>query len=323
MKSISFFFALTILFSKSFSQTNNTAVTDWCNHPPREAFSKLKEIKGISHWFKVYSVGENLIAITEPYNFEEVISYLIIGKDKALLFDTGMGLDSISSVIKQLTQLPVTVLNSHTHPDHIGGNYEFRNILAMKTNFTLLHAKEGWSHDAIKWEVTKDAFCMQKLPGMDTARYAIKPFHISRFVKDGDEIDLGGRKLQIISVPGHTPDAIALLDKTNGYLFTGDTFYEGPIYLFAEETDIVAYEKSITKLAALVPQVKTVFPAHNNPVCEPARLTELKSNFDKLKQGSVKGEDKGQNTFLFKFQYFDYLIQKDQLEKLQKKGIAN
>ena len=297
------------------SQTNNNPDTSWCNHQPREAFKKLKEIKISNSWFKVYSAGDNVIAISEPYNFEEVISYLILGNRKALLFDTGLGLDSISPVIKQLTKLPVTVINSHTHYDHIGGNYEFENILAMNTGFTIKHSKEGWNHDAVRHEVTSDAFCLPKLPGTDTAHYHIRPFKISQFIKDGDEIDLGGRKLQIISVPGHTPDAIALLDKTNGYLWTGDSFYEGPIYLFAEATDLSAYEKSIAKLAKLVPTLKVIFPSHNNPVCDPERLTELKDDFAKVKNGEAKGIDDGKDPVLIRFQYFDFLIRRSELEK--------
>nr|HVZ24485.1 MBL fold metallo-hydrolase [Sediminibacterium sp.] len=136
--------------------------------------------------------------------------------------------------------------------------------------------------------------------------------------QDGEEIDLGQRKLQIIAVPGHTPDALALLDKDHGYLWTGDTFYEGPIYLFAKETDLFAYEKSIAKLAALAPQLKVIFPSHNNPVADPARLIALKKNFARVKAGKVKGADAGNQSLLFQFPYFGLLIRKDRLLALQR-----
>ena len=316
MKYIFFFFLFVYISSNAISQINDIADTNWCNHPYRESLKKLPEIKVSSNWFKVYRVGQNVIAIVEPYNFEEVISYLILGKNKALLFDTGIGADSISPLIKQLTNLPVLVLNSHTHFDHIGGNYEFRNILALNTSYTIKNSKEGWKHEAIKDEVTRSAFCLQRLPGFDTAQYHTRPFKILQFVKDGDEVDLGGRKLKIISVPGHTIDAIALLDKTNGYVWTGDTFYEGPIFLFAEGTDLFAYEKSIAKLAKIAHQIKKVFPSHNNPISEPKRLIELESNFLKIKSSQVKPTDGGSNLLLFEFPYFNFLIRKPLLEKL-------
>ncbi|MBS1667459.1 MAG: MBL fold metallo-hydrolase [Bacteroidetes bacterium] len=317
MRYILFLFLSLYTSSNAISQITEITDSDWCNHPYRESLQKLTEIKVQSNWFKVYRVGQNVIAIVEPYNFEEVISYLILGKNKALLFDTGIGVDSISPVVKQLTKLPVLVLNSHTHFDHIGGNYEFKNILALKTSYTLKHAKEGWNHDSIKDEVTKGSLCLQRLPGFDTSHYYIHPFEISQFVKDGDEVDLGGRKLKIIAVPGHTMDAIALFDSTNGYLWTGDTFYEGPIYLFAEETYLLAYEKSITTLAKMAPRLKKVFPSHNNPISEPVRLVELKNNFLTMKAGKVKPTDAGNNMLLFQFQYFGFLIDKNQLVKFR------
>jgi len=124
MRYTTIFIILLFISFKAYNQTANYI----CNNPLRESLNKLPEIKTNSKWFKVYSVGENVLAIVEPYNFEEAISYLILGKNKALLFDTGIGVDSISLVVKQLTKLPIIVINSHSHYDHIGGNYEFNNI---------------------------------------------------------------------------------------------------------------------------------------------------------------------------------------------------
>ncbi|MEN9701240.1 MAG: hypothetical protein RIR55_555, partial [Bacteroidota bacterium] len=108
---------LIILLFISFEAYNQTT-TNICNNPLRASLNKLPEIKTKSKWFKVYRVGDNVLAIVEPYNFEEAISYLILGNNKALLFDTGIGVDSISLVVKQLTKLPILVINSHSHYDH-------------------------------------------------------------------------------------------------------------------------------------------------------------------------------------------------------------
>ncbi len=134
---------------------------DWCNHEIRLEFQELDEISVNSKWFKVHEVGEKVYAISEPYNYEEVISYLILGSEKALLFDTGNGLDSLSKVVNELTNLPLIVLNSHAHYDHIGSNYEFSNILSLKSDYTLKWAETGWSHDLVKNEVTPDAICLE------------------------------------------------------------------------------------------------------------------------------------------------------------------
>ena len=91
----------------------------------------------------------------------------------------------------------------------------------------------------------------------------------------------------MIATPGHTPDAISLLDRANGLLFTGDTYYPAPIWLFRPETDLDAYGRSIRRLAALAPQVKLVLGAHNVPVAKPTVLTELVSSFDVVRAGKV------------------------------------
>jgi glyoxylase-like metal-dependent hydrolase (beta-lactamase superfamily II) len=306
MRYTTIFIILLSISLKAYNQTANNI----CNNPLRESLNKLPEIRTNSKWFKVYSVGENVLAIVEPYNFEEAISYVILGKNKALLFDTGIGVDSISLVVKQLTNLPIIVINSHSHYDHIGGNYEFDNILALKTDFTLKHSKEGWNHEAVKHEVTQEAICLEKLSKFDTAKYSIRPYKISKFLANNDIIDLGDRKIKVIAVPGHTPDAIALLDQSKGYLWTGDTYYDGDIYLFAKETDLAAYKKSILKLSKIAPTLKYIFPSHNNPISQPAKLNELTKKFANLKAGKATIIDNEDNTIIFKYPYFGFKIKK-------------
>jgi glyoxylase-like metal-dependent hydrolase (beta-lactamase superfamily II) len=288
---------------------------NWCNKQIRPELKKLTEIKTKRKWFKVYNVGSNVYAIIEPYNYQEVISYLILGKEKALLFDTGMGLDSISPLIKELTLLPIVVLNSHTHYDHIGGNYEFSYILAMNTDFTKNNAANGYSHERVKQEVGPDALCLQRLPKTDTANYRIRPFKIAKFIGDGYKIDLGGRKIEVIAAPGHSPDAVALFDEQSGYLWSGDSFYEGPIFLFSDGTDLGAYEKSIEKLALLAPRLQRVFPSHNLPIADPRELIDAYNDFIKIKNGTKEGEANEDKTILFKFAKFSFLIKKDLLIK--------
>ncbi|AXT20917.1 MBL fold metallo-hydrolase [Flavobacteriaceae bacterium AU392] len=307
-----YFLSLLLIGCISKPKTN---AENWCNQTLRTQFSELKEIKTSSDWFKVYELETNTYAIAEPYNFQEVISYLIIGNEKAVLFDSGMGLSSIAKVVKQLTELPIIVINSHTHYDHIGGNHEFKNILAMNTEFTKGRSKNGLSHNIVKHEVASNAFCSEKLPELDVLQYYINPFPISQFIEDGSIINLGNRSLEIIAVPGHTIDAIALLDKTNGLLWTGDTFYEGPIWLFDEGTDLSAYQKSIEKLSALSPHLKKVFPAHNTPVAKPIRLVELTTAFNQVITGTKIAIETDNDTYaLFEFEHFSFMIRRNLLD---------
>src|SRR5262249_42304774 len=222
-----------------------------------------------------------IFAIYEPHQSEEVISYLITGDRNAILFDTGMGISDIKRVAAELTKLPIMVLNSHTHDDHVGGNWQFDTIYDLDTDFTHSNAKE---------EIAPGEICGELPRNFDAKSYATRPWKIRAYTADGDRIDLGTRLIEVIATPGHTPDAISLLDRANGLLFTGDTYYPGPIWLFRAETDLAAYRKSIQRLADLVPQLKLVLGAHNFPVAKPDVLLKLVSAFDAVQAGKVSAQ---------------------------------
>ena len=115
---------------------------EWCRDLPRPAYSKLERVNVPDKWFEVYRIRPGLFAIYEPHQQEEIISYLIVGEKQALLFDTGMGISNIKKVVEGLTNLPVSVMNSHTHNDHVSDNWRFSRIYGMDTAFTRSTPKE-------------------------------------------------------------------------------------------------------------------------------------------------------------------------------------
>jgi glyoxylase-like metal-dependent hydrolase (beta-lactamase superfamily II) len=281
-----FFVALLFTFSAISAATQTEPLRpEWCSQMPRPQYKTLERVKVNDGWFEVYRVRPGVFAIYEPRQFEEVISYLIVGSKRALLFDTGLGVGRISAVVQQLTKLPVSVLNSHTHFDHTGGNAEFRKILGLDTAFTRRSAQGGL--DPYARDLLSPERLCGRLPKGVQGPVPTRAFTVTHFVKDGERIDLGGRVLEVVATPGHTPDAICLLDRKNRLLFTGDTFYLGPIYLITEETDLDAYSKSVEKLASLVPALDLVLPAHNLPMAEPSRLTALAHAVRRVQAGEV------------------------------------
>ena len=277
----------------------------WCKDLPRKEYSKLERVPTADPWFEVYRIRPGVFAIYEPHQLEEIISYLIVGEKRALLFDTGMGISNIQAVVTGLTKLPVSVANSHTHNDHVGDNWRFSDVYGMDTDFTRANAR-GSKEDA-QAELAPEEICGSLPAGFDAKAYAIKPFHISHWLHDGDSIDLGGRVVKVIGAPGHTPDSIALLDEKNGLLFTGDTYYAGPIYLYRPETDLDAYVASVKKMAALVPKVRLMLPAHNVPVGDPAVLPKVVSAMQQVRGGEVKAVvNDGKHEY--KFEGFSFLM---------------
>jgi glyoxylase-like metal-dependent hydrolase (beta-lactamase superfamily II) len=263
----------------------------WCHQLPRPEYKTLERVPVQSDWFEVYRIRPGVFALYEPLQQEEVISYLIAGEQRALLFDTGMGIGDIHAVVLQLTALPVTVLNSHTHSDHVGGNADFKEILTRATPFTRRNAL-GYP-DARKEVFAPGALCSTLPPAVDPAKWRVRSFNSSRYVKENETLDLGGRTLTVLFTPGHTPDSLCLFDEANGLLFTGDTFYPGPIYLFGDETSLPDYFASVERLAALAPKLKLLLPGHNVPVAGPEYLTRLQKAMEALKAGTVKPQNAG------------------------------
>jgi glyoxylase-like metal-dependent hydrolase (beta-lactamase superfamily II) len=281
-------------------------IPDWCRALPRPEFKALERIPAADPWFEVYKPARDVFAIYEPHQAEEVISYLIVGEERALLFDTGMGISDLRKTTAELTKLPIMVLNSHTHDDHVGDNWEFDTVYGMDTDFTRQNAK-GSRGDA-QAEITPDQICGALPKGFDARAYTTRPWKITALAHDGDRFDLGGRTLQVIATPGHTPDAIALIDRANGLLFTGDTYYPAPIWLFRPETDLDAYAASIRRLAALAPQLKLVLGAHNIPVAPPSVLLRLVTAFDEVRAGKSPSRPDSPGKVLFKVGDISFLM---------------
>jgi glyoxylase-like metal-dependent hydrolase (beta-lactamase superfamily II) len=281
-------------------------IPDWCRPLPRPEYRSLKRIPISDPWFEVYEPAPEVFAIYEPHQSEEVISYLIVGKKQALLFDTGMGISDIKKVTAELTKLPIIVMNSHTHNDHVGGNWQFDTIYGMDTDFTRTNAK-GSREDA-QAEIKPDQICGTLPKGFDVKSYATRQWKITSYLHDGEKIDLGGRTLEVIATPGHTPDAITLLDRAQGLLFTGDTYYPAPIWLYRPETDLKGYAASISRLNALAPDIKLVLGAHNIPVAPPTVLTQLVLAFAAVRAGKVQGKAESDGKMLYKTGDISFLM---------------
>lgn len=178
----------------------------------------------IPKW-QVHAYNSDLYILRESgcTNYEKPFLYLFLGKDRALLQDTGAGETNVGQVVAQtLTDWsrrngrdspPLVVAHSHGHGDHISGDAQFTG----QANVTMIPLSvEG----------------MQKAYG------------IRQWPTDIGSIDLGGRVLNVIPIPGHQPLSVAFYDRRTGILLTGDTLYPGRLYV----SDFVAFRASIQRL---------------------------------------------------------------------------
>ena len=260
---------------------------------PRPQYASLERISTTQLWFQIFAIRPTVFAIYEPYQQQEVISYLIVGPRKCLLIDTGMGIGNIQQVVTELSSLPLIVINTHTHYDHVGDNWRFeRSLLGMNCPFSQRCDVDQLNE--AQDEVKDGAIDNAHIPkDFDRASYRIKPFQLAEYVTDRSMIDLGDdRTVQVIFTPGHTPDSISLFDKSERLLFVGDVFYLGPIYLHRPETNLDEYVVSLRTLVQIIEDghVDLVVPSHNTPNVEPSMLITALHAIRKVVNGEVTAE---------------------------------
>ncbi|UJR25565.1 hypothetical protein I4U23_006910 [Adineta vaga] len=284
----------------------------WFDKLPRPQYSSFQRITTSQSWFQIYEIRRNIFAIYEPYQYEEVISYLIVGTQKSLLIDTGLGIGNMKKVVEELSSVPLIVINTHTHHDHIGDNWRFQScLIGMNCEFSQKNEHDLFTQ--AQNEVQDEMISKEHIPkDFDPITYRIKSFQFSQYISDGDIIDLGNeQKILVISTPGHTPDSISLLDTQNRLLFVGDIFYPGPIYLYRPETNLEDYIKSLEKLIRIIKtnNVELIIPSHNIPNVDPQLFVKTLDAMKMIKEGNITARKTDDDLYNeYKFDEFSFVI---------------
>ena len=210
---------------------------------------------GKQHGAQVVQVNEDTWRIEDG----GVRFFLLSGAEKAMLIDTGMTIHHAREIASALTGLPLMLLNTHADRDHIGCNEEFEAFLM---------------HPAEEENYRRSGKGGRLIP-----------------VQDGEELDLGGRKLRIIHLPGHTPGSIAVLDVSRRVLISGDPIQEhGRIFMFGSQRNMEDYIASLTRLEAETGQFDEVWPSHADIPVSPDVIGRLRDGARKILEGHVSGQ---------------------------------
>lgn len=187
--------------------------------------------------------------------------FLLAGTERALLIDSGMQVHNAKEIAEGLTKLPVELLNTHGDPDHVGSNGEFEVFYmhpAESANYYNTHKKSG-----------------RFLP-----------------VEEGQVIDLGDRPLEIIALPGHTPGSIAVLDRKNRVLISGDPIQEGNnIFMFGVQREMHAYIYSLEKLERYRDDFDAIWPSHGSFSVKPELIPILRNAVCEILEGKREWTD--------------------------------
>ncbi len=191
---------------------------------------------------------------------EMVRSFLIVGAQRAMLLDTGAEECDILGLIRSVTQLPLVVLHTHGDGDHTANDSKFTDIYAHPDDFPIIRRFR---------------------PDLKAHLHPIT---------GASSFDLGGRILQVIETPGHTPGSICLLDRGNRILFSGDTLSYGPVFLFGDHRDIHTYRETLTRLMVMG-GFDTVYPCHNSCPVSLTVIPALMAAVDGALDGSIAPQD--------------------------------
>ena len=209
--------------------------------------------------------------------------YLLCGSEKAALIDTEMNCPDARQIAEGLTNLPLILINTHADPDHISGNSAF-------DEFYMSPSEEGnlRAHNA---------------------QGKIVPIH------EGDVIDLGGRELLIVDIPGHTPGSIGIIDKNNRVFISGDSVQNSNIFMFGPGRNLTQYIESLKHLTKYEDLFDEIYPMHGTFPVKKDLIPKLIQGAQSILDGKAQEYAQPVNMFgnevtLYKFDYAGFLCQK-------------
>jgi len=260
---------------------------NWWDILPRRVYSSLEKVETRQPWYDVYRLHDWLYALNEGGQYDEALMYLVIGDERAVVVDGGTGIGRLDLLVEELTDKPCFLLLTHTPNDHIGGCKDFDEIAVYDDAMSRESAAEGLGRDKMGEIIEGDNVIREYPQGFDPDSYYAPPYTVTRWLRDGDRVELGGRTLEVIYTPGHSSDHLCLLDRGSRYLWMGDLFYTGGVTTYLPGGDHDSFIESCRRLVDLMPHYDMLLPAHNEPLVEKEIMVELMKAAEDVKAGRL------------------------------------
>ena len=233
----------------------------------------------IDDWYAVEAIDAQTYAINEPKSSQYNTSYLLVGETRALMFDAGSGerpagSRSMREVIKHYAgNKPISLLLSHFHYDHIHDAAAFDGVTLIDRPGIRATIKEG----------------IYTIGPLESHGMDWRSIKVAQLVADGEVLDLGGRTVEVLNLPGHTTESVVLFDRHRNQVFTGDFVYRhlGGIIAFASGSDLTAYRENSTRLLQLTNADTSFFGAHGIPRFDRDWVALFDHELDKIVTGAA------------------------------------
>jgi glyoxylase-like metal-dependent hydrolase (beta-lactamase superfamily II) len=242
----------------------------------------MMPVIGAEDWYETIRMADGITLIHEPWikPFYRCNIWHVRGRDRHLLFDTGLGHFSLRRHVALVSERNLICVASHTHFDHIGCHHEFPERCVHRAEAAILSNPTRQATLADRY-ATDEMF--DGMPyGWETGRYRIAPAPASRLLEAGDVIDLGDRAFEVIHTPGHSPGGIALHERETGTLLSGDIIYDGPLIDDAYHSRVADYVATLERMRSLA---VTVVHGGHFPSFGPTRYRQLIDEYVAGKRG--------------------------------------
>lgn len=224
-------------------------------------------------WYASESQPDGVRLLTERYvhPWARCNIWLVRGRDRDLLIDSGSGLMPLTPSLALAHDRPVVAVATHGHFDHVGALHEFADRRAHLAEAPDYAAMPDRLTLAPLFRAMADPVSALPRPDWRAEDYTVAPAAVTS-LNEGDRIDLGDRTLSVLHLPGHSPGSIGLYEERTGILFSGDALYDGELIDDFPTSDIPAYLATMARLREL--SVSTVHGGHG-PSFGPHRKAEL------------------------------------------------
>lgn len=227
--------------------------------------------------------------------------YLVQGNEKALLIDTLSGIGDLKAFCKTITKLPITVVNTHGHFDHAGGNFVFEEIYIHPVDIPLMYdCCTAVSRENFVNLIRKERNEPQIWHPEDIV--PSREIHCN-LLSEGDVFDLGGRLLEVVETPGHTRGSVCFLDRENRLLFAGDCCNTNTFLFMPGAVTVEEYSCTLKKLQLLEKEFDTYYICHETTPLDKRCIDEAILCCEEImvgKDDAEPGENLGMSCFYAK-----------------------